>query len=164
MGRPQSSEQVELRPIDQWLSFRFALIATRVSAISHDYSQRYYQLSGNSWRGLALLARFGPCSAKQLVEKSNFDYPKVSRIIDDLVSLRLIERRSDSQDLRRAELRLTAHGHKVYESIAKRASEFETYITAPLTKSERTALWSAIDKIDTQIADFFARPKSEHGD
>jgi DNA-binding MarR family transcriptional regulator len=153
-------ETVETRSIDEWLSFRFAVIATRVSTISHGYSQRTFQLSGHSWRGLALLARFGPCSAKQLVEKSSFDYPKVSRIIEDLVSRQLIERRNDSQDQRRAELNLTPQGRKVYENIAHRATEFEEYITSTLTKTERTALWSAIGKIDVQIAEFFARPAS----
>ncbi len=159
-GEDSSPTAVETRSIDQWLSFRFAVIAARVGAISHGYSQRTFQLSGNSWRGLALLARFGPCSAKQLVEKSNFDYPKVSRVIEDLVSRQLIERRNDSQDQRRAELSLTPQGHKVYENIAHRATEFEAYITATLTKAERTALWTAVEKIDVQIAEFFNRPKS----
>jgi DNA-binding MarR family transcriptional regulator len=139
-------------PLDRWVSYRFGLIATRLGAIAAPTYLGRYKLSTSAWRALAVVARFEPLSAAMLSEHSRMDPSKVSRAIETLVRRKLLTREKDPADQRRAVLRLTARGREMYSNIESIVFRLETEATGTLNAAERKALYSALDKIDAQIA------------
>jgi DNA-binding MarR family transcriptional regulator len=138
-------------PLDLWVGYRFGLIATRIGAIAAKQYTKRYKLTTSLWRALAVVARFEPLSASGLSEHSRLDPPKVSRAIDGLVERKLLLRRTDKSDERKAVLTLTARGRAIYEDVAMFVTELETGLLSPLTAAEHKALWSALSKIDKQL-------------
>ncbi len=61
---------------------------------------------------LATLAEFGSSSQRDITECVGFDKSDVTKIINDLETLGLVERRVDRQDARRHRVGLTAAGQR----------------------------------------------------
>jgi DNA-binding MarR family transcriptional regulator len=148
------SHEPPCRPLDQWVAYRFGLIAARLGVIGqHNYQSRH-KLSTSAWRAMAVVARFEPCSAAELSNHSRLDPPKVSRAIEVLTDRKLLKRIKDPQDQRRAVLTLTAEGRKMYDDIAAQVERTEAFVVSTLTAQEAKLMWSAVAKIDAQIALF----------
>ena len=146
------------RPLEQWVSYRFGLVAARMGIIGQHAYQSRHKLSTSSWRALAVIARFEPCSATEVSSHSRLDGPKVSRAIEALVARKHIKREKAPDDKRRAVLALTPLGRKVYDDVATFAEKVEAFVTATLTAEERKVMWRAIGKIDAQLATLGKHP------
>src|ERR1700722_1315751 len=106
-------------PLEHWIGYRFGLIAARLGEyVAQMYASRY-DLTMPAWRSLAVIARYQPLTAKELATLTSSDAFKVARAIELLVRRGLIRRDIDKSDRRRASLRLTAEGRKVYKDIEK---------------------------------------------
>jgi len=146
------------RPLDQWVAYRFGLIAARMGVIGQQAYQGRYKLTTSAWRALAVVARYEPCSAAELSSHSRLDPPKVSRAIEVLTQRKLLQRNKDPQDQRRAVLTLTTKGREMYTDISVQVERTESFMTSTLTATETKALWSAIAKIDAQVAKYGVPP------
>src|ERR1700743_1208183 len=117
MTKPQKpvagSAESSWRPLDEWVAYRFGLIAARLGVIGQHAYQSRHKLSTSAWRRSAVVARFEPFSAAELSNHSRLDPPKVSRAIEVLTERKLLKRIKDPQDQRRAVLTLTAEGRKM---------------------------------------------------
>lgn len=114
------------------------------------YGSRY-DLTQPAWRSLAVIARYQPLTAKQLGTLTSSDAFKVTRAIELLVRRGLIHRDVDKLDRRRAKLRLTADGRKIYKDIEKFAVRIETELNQALSANERELLAEFLDKLDRQL-------------
>lgn len=152
-------DEAALLPLDEWVAYRFGLIAARIGSIGQSAYQKKHGLSPGEWRILAVIARYEPCSAAEVSRRSRLEPPKISRAVETLVTAGLILRDKDPQDQRRAVLTLTSGGRSLYTEIAIRAVRFEEYVTSTLTAREKEVLWRAVTKIDQQIA-VYERPES----
>ncbi|MFI5013818.1 MAG: homoprotocatechuate degradation operon regulator HpaR [Hyphomicrobiales bacterium] len=81
-------------------------------------SLRAHGLSEQQWRVLRALAARGPTEAMALARATFLLPPSLSRILRDLLTRGLIERRADNSDLRRSLILISAAG---YELIAAQA-------------------------------------------
>jgi DNA-binding MarR family transcriptional regulator len=146
-----NSTETPCRPLDEWIAYRFGLIATRLGVIGQHSYKSPHKLSTSAWRAMAVVARFEPCSAAELSNRSRLDPPKVSRAIEILTERKLLKRIKDPQDQRRAVLTLTAEGRKMYNDISAQVERTEAFVVSTLTPQEAKAMWSAVAKIDAQI-------------
>src|SRR6185437_7706403 len=106
-------------PLEHWIGYRFSLISARLgNYVAQMYASRH-DLTVPAWRSLAVIARYQPLTAKQLGTLTSSDAFKVARAIELLVRRGLIHRDVDKMDRRRANLRLSAEGRKVYKEIEK---------------------------------------------
>jgi DNA-binding MarR family transcriptional regulator len=138
-------------PLENWIGYRFSLISVRLGEfVAQMYASRY-DLSMPAWRSLAVIARYQPLTAKQLGTLTSSDAFKVARAIELLVRRRLIRRDVDKADRRRANLRLTTDGRKVYRDIEKFTMRVEGELTATLGANEREILTQVLDKLDLQL-------------
>jgi DNA-binding MarR family transcriptional regulator len=138
-------------PLEDWVGYRFGLIAARLgNFIAPMYASRH-DLTIPAWRSLAVIARYQPLTAKQLATLTSSDAFKVARAIELLVRRGLIRRDVDKSDRRRASLRLTAEGRKVYKDIEKFAVRVERELTAALDASELASLRQSLDKLDQRL-------------
>jgi len=138
-------------PIENWTGYRFGLLATRLgNFIAPMYASRH-DLTMPAWRSLAVIARYQPLTAKQLAMLTSSDAFKVARAIELLVRRGLIDRDLDKSDRRRASLRLTAEGRKVYKDIEKFVVRVERELMAVLDEDEVAVLRRSLDKLDRQM-------------
>src|ERR1700722_8324938 len=138
-------------PLENWVGYRFGLIAARLgNFIAPMYASRH-DLTIPAWRSLAVIARYQPLTAKQLAMLTSSDAFKVARAIELLVRRGLIGRDVDKDDRRRASLRLTAQGRKIYNDIEKFVVRIERELTATLDARELASLRQSLDKIDQQM-------------
>ena len=138
-------------PLENWTGYRFGLLATRLgNFIAPMYASRH-DLTIPAWRSLAVIARYQPLTAKQLATLTSSDAFKVARAIELLVRRGLINREVDKGDRRRASLRLTAEGRKVYKDIEKFVVRVERKLTAVLDAHEVAVLRQILDKLDRQL-------------
>jgi DNA-binding MarR family transcriptional regulator len=138
-------------PLENWIGYRFGLVATRLgNFVAPMYASRY-NLSQPAWRCLAVIARYQPLTAKQLASLTSSDAFKIARAIDLLVRRGLIRRDADKTDRRRASLRLTADGRKIYNDIDKFMVRVESELTAALDPGELASLRQSLDKLDRQL-------------
>jgi DNA-binding MarR family transcriptional regulator len=138
-------------PLENWTGYRFGLLATRLgNFIAPMYASRH-DLTMPAWRSLAVIARHQPLTAKQLATLTSSDAFKVARAIELLVRRGLIDRDVDESDRRRASLRLTAEGRKVYKDIEKFVVRVERELMAVLDANEVAVLRRSLDKLDQQM-------------
>ncbi len=139
-------------PLENWISYRFGLVASRVGAVMSSKYVAQHDLTMPAWRSLAVIARYGPLSAGELGAKTSVDPYRVVRSIDLLVKKGLITREIDPADRRRASLQLTARGRAVYDQIEQGAMTNELFLRAGLTSQEMRGLESILARIDAQVA------------
>lgn len=138
-------------PLENWIGYRFSLISARLGEfVASMYTSRH-DLTVPAWRSLAVIARYEPLTAKQLASRTSSDAFKVARAIDLLVRRGLIRRDVDENDRRRANLRLSADGRKVYKDIEKFVVRVERELVAALDEHEVAMLRQSLDKLDWQL-------------
>jgi DNA-binding MarR family transcriptional regulator len=138
-------------PLENWTGYRFGLIASRLgNFITPMYATRH-DLTMPAWRSLAVIARYQPLTAKELASLTSSDAFKVTRAIELLVRRGLIRRDVDKNDRRRASLRLTSKGRRVYRDIEIFVVRVERALIAALDARERTILRRSLDKLDRQL-------------
>lgn len=140
-------------PLEDWTGYRFGLIATRLGSFIAGMYEERHELTMPAWRSLAVIARYQPLTATQLAKLTSSDAFRVARAIELLVRRGLIHRDVDKADRRRASLRLTTDGRKVYKDIEKFVVRVERELTATLDAQELATMRRSLDKLDRQLED-----------
>jgi DNA-binding MarR family transcriptional regulator len=138
-------------PMEHWIGYRFSLISARLgNYVAQMYTSRH-DLTMAAWRSLAVIARYQPLTAKQLAMLTSSDAFKVARAIELLVRRGLIRRDMDKDDRRRASLRLTAAGRRIYKDTERFVVRVERELQAGLDTKELVMLRQSIDRLDRQL-------------
>ncbi len=138
-------------PLENWIGYRFSLISARLgNFVALMYANRH-DLTMPAWRSLAVIARYQPLTASQLAMRTSSDAFKVARAIELLVRRGLIRRDVDKNDRRRASLRLTTNGRKVYKDIEKFVIRIENELASVLDANELATLRQSLDKLERQL-------------
>jgi DNA-binding MarR family transcriptional regulator len=138
-------------PLENWIGYRFSLIAARQGNFIAQMYASHHDLTMPAWRSLAVIARYQPLTATQLAKLTSSDAFKVTRAIELLVRRGLIRRDVDKTDRRRASLRLTTDGRKVYRDIEKFVVRVERELTAALDAAELATLRQCLDKLEHRL-------------
>jgi DNA-binding MarR family transcriptional regulator len=146
-------------PLEQWISYRFGLILSRVGKFTADMYRTKHQLSQPAWRSLAVIARYEPLSAKELAGRTSSDPFKVARALDALTTQGLIERDADPSDRRKARLRLTKKGWFVYRDVERLSTRLERYLREALDPDDVGRLESTMDILDARVVELMTRFK-----
>jgi DNA-binding MarR family transcriptional regulator len=146
-------------PLEQWISYRFGLILSRVGQFTADMYRTKYKLSQPAWRSLAVIARYEPLSAGELAGRTSSDPFKVGRALEALTAQALIERDADPSDRRKARLKLTRKGWLVYRDIERLSQRLERYLKAALHPDDARKLESTMDVLDARVEELMARFK-----
>jgi DNA-binding MarR family transcriptional regulator len=141
---PSSSQVLEL---EKFLPYRLSVLAQVVSESLHDLYAGPFGLAVTEWRVMAALGRFAPLTASEVGQRIVMDKVAVSRAVARLLKRRLIERTADRADRRRAPLRLSAHGRRVYARIVPLALEYEGRLYAALAPEERRQFDALSDRL-----------------
>ena len=117
MLKLQNADKPRMREFSR--SLPMALLRARESVMRHFRpSLRAHDLTEQQWRILRALAGVEEIEVTELARAAFLLGPSLSRILRDLESRKLIERRTPKDDLRRNILSITRKGLRLIESVA----------------------------------------------
>ncbi len=136
--------------LERFVPYRLSVLTNTVSrTIAEEYGARF-GLTIAEWRILAVLGRFAPLTAKGVVGRTAMDKVRVSRAVARLLDRGLIVRATDPADRRRANLRLSHKGRRIYEQIVPLARRREAALLDCLSPAERAQLDALLAKLQAR--------------
>src|SRR4249919_4369640 len=133
--------------LEHFLPYRLSVLSNRISQeIAGLYAERF-ALNVTEWRLLAVLGRYPDLSATELVERTAMDKVAVSRAVASLVHEGRLTRKVDGSDRRRAKLRLSAKGYRIYDEVAPLALAYQQRLLADLDAGERAQLQALLSRL-----------------
>ena len=133
--------------LDRFLPYRLSVLANTVSrAIARLYADRF-GITIPEWRVLATIGDSGPATSAEIRARTAMDKVQVSRAIQRLTASRLVSRRTDPSDRRRASVAMTAKGTAVYREIVPLALSREAILLDGFTAEERAQLDRLLDRL-----------------
>ena len=136
--------------LENFIPYRLAVLSNFVSSsIATIYSERF-NISIMEWRVIAVLGNYQPLSANEICECTNMDKVQVSRAVSSLTKSGRILRKTDKNDRRKSQLRLSAKGMKVYQQIVPLALERERQLLASFNNREINEFDSLLRKLEAR--------------
>ena len=130
-----------------WFAFRFNHIALHYNAPLYGWIKRKTGLSRPEFVVIFSLGLLDGALARDISVSSGFPKNTLSRAIDKLHGLGLIERRSDAADRRNQTLHLLPAGRRMFDETLQQFIAFEERMLRSLTPSERQTLSNLLAKI-----------------
>lgn len=134
----------------------FTIVVNRVSQVLEKMYSDRYGLTVVGWRLLAIIHNHSPLSAKGLAEYSAMDQVSISRALEQLVSKKLVSRRTDPADRRRISLRLTKKGDAVYNDIVPLSYATDRALLSALPEDEARILREVVRKLVARTNEFMS--------
>lgn len=116
---------------------------------------RTTELSVTQFRVLAFVNRHGGTSLSDVADHIGLTLPSMSKLIDQLVTRRLVIREFDKVDRRRVTLELTPRGRSIWESARGATRDF---LTTQLEQCDRAELETILAAMDI-LRPLFASPR-----
>lgn len=143
--------QTAPEPFDltDFLPYRLAVAAARVS---RSFAERYraeFGISVAEWRVLAHLSHSGHVSVREICARVDMDKPRVSRAAARLESAGFISKRGNADDRRLVDLALTRDGQALMAALVPMAERFQSDMIARLG-SDAPALCRALDRLTAE--------------
>jgi DNA-binding MarR family transcriptional regulator len=136
--------------LEHFLPYRLSVLSNRISQeIARLYAERF-ALNVTEWRLLAVLGRYPDLTATELVERTAMDKVAVSRAVASLVADGRLNRKVDGDDRRRAKLRLSAKGYRIYDEVAPLALAYQQRLLAGLDAADRAQLESLLSRLSVE--------------
>lgn len=126
------------------------LVRIYYSAVSNAISSAYtgrYGLGVSEWRVMGVLGPYQSISASEIVFRSSLDKVAVSRAIKALQGKGYLKRDIDGDDKRRAVVRLTDEGRRVFGEIVPLVEELSEKCLEGLSSEERDLLNSLMVRV-----------------
>jgi DNA-binding MarR family transcriptional regulator len=140
------SDQPPPEPLASALGF---LISWNGQRMAHRFAEALepLELRPPHFGVLSLIAAQPGSAQQELVDRSMIDPSSMVRVIDELESMGLAERRADPHDRRRRAVHLTAAGKRRLERARKVAVATVDEVVAPLDGKERETLRRLLRKV-----------------
>ncbi|MEM9795895.1 MAG: MarR family transcriptional regulator [Pseudomonadota bacterium] len=118
--------------LDDFLPYRLAVAAGRVS---RDFAREYrdrFGLSRAEWRVVAHLSRSGTVSVREIAEAADMEKSRVSRAAARLEAAGHVVKRVNAGDKRLVDLTLTESGQAMLAELAPVANAYQARLVAEL--------------------------------
>lgn len=163
-GRTAAPSDAPLK-LENFLPYQLNVAASLVShALSRIYAERY-GIGVPEWRVLVTLGQFGVMTGKAVGAHSHMHKTKVSRAVAHLEKRGLVQRRSNTSDLRESLLSLTPEGRAIYDELAPGARDFANHLLDAIPPVDRPAFARALEHLTKRAMTLAAQiEKGEHDD
>jgi len=131
------SEEEKLFDIRDWVPYQLWRLSQEAGFILEDHYSVKYNIKGENWRFMAMLASSAPVSAKKLGEHLDLDQVQVTRALNKLLEIGYVDRRTDPKDRRKVILTLSENGATVYQDIVSMAKNLEQKLLEQIAPSEQ---------------------------
>ena len=133
--------------LDGFFPYLVRLYYQAVSGAVADIYGPRFGLTVSEWRTMVVLGPRQALSAGEIVARSSMDKVAVSRAIGRLRDAGLLKRDIDGEDRRRAVLRLTEDGCRVFDALVPLVLQRERDLLEGFTASERETLLAFMARI-----------------
>jgi homoprotocatechuate degradation regulator HpaR len=148
-GNPEA-RRVPMRDFSR--SLPMALLRARESVMRHFRpSLRAHGLTEQQWRILRALASTDDIEVTELAHLAYLLGPSLSRILRDLETRRLIQRRVVKADLRRSIVSITAGGLRLIEAVAPSSEAIYSEITRRYGAGKLADLQQALHRLEVRL-------------
>ena len=113
-------------------------------------------LTLSAWYPLAVLHVEDGMSQRELGKRLNLKDAAIGKAIDALESEKLIVRKKDPNDRRKALVCLTAKGRKIAYKVAKQRHEFQSVFVEGFSQKERSLFGSLLERSYDNLEKFLA--------
>jgi homoprotocatechuate degradation regulator HpaR len=145
-----NARQVPMRDFSR--SLPMALLRAREAVMRHFRpSLRAYGLTEQQWRILRALAASSDIEVTELARLAYLLGPSLSRILRDLESRGLIERRVVQADLRRAMVSITAQGLQLIKAVAPSSEAIYAELTMRYGEDSLAELQGMLHRLETSL-------------
>jgi len=141
--------------LEDFPSFKLTRLATAVQQRLTRLYAEHYGVSTPEWRLLAALHTFSLMSVQDLLRLTGYDKGLISRTLTALQTKRIVRLTPDPKNAKRINAAITARGRTIYARILPEARRRQVRLLAALEPEERTALYSALTKLQAYVADDF---------
>ena len=154
------AERVPMRDFSR--SLPMSLLRARESVMRHFRpSLRAHGLTEQQWRILRALASSGDIEVTELARLAYLLGPSLSRILRDLETRRLIERRVVKADLRRNIVSITASGLRLIQAVAPSSEAIYAEMTRRYGARKLADLQDMLHRLESSL---LAMPVLDDGD
>nr|WP_163502941.1 MarR family winged helix-turn-helix transcriptional regulator [Halomonas socia] len=150
MSHAPSSPPPELQ-LEQFLPYRLAHLAERISQSLAQIYAREFELSIAEWRILAWLHQRRSLTASQICDFTDMDKARVSRAVKSLGERELLARQRTRRDQRSMRLSLTEAGRVLMAEAIPLALEWEGGLVDGLSGAEYRDLFRLLNKLDARL-------------
>jgi DNA-binding MarR family transcriptional regulator len=133
--------------LDDLLNYRLLRLYALAGAPVIRLLEGRYGISRREWRLLALLAAHGEMSPSALAEQAHLDRPRATRGVQMLVQKRLAQRSAQQGDARRAYVKLTPGGARLYEELFPQIASINARLVETLDRDATLALDKALTRL-----------------
>lgn len=141
------SEQEKLFDIRDWVPYQLWCLSQEAGYILEEQYSVKYNIKGEHWRFMAMLASSAPVSAKKLGEHLDMDQVQVTRALNKLLEIGYVSRRTDPKDRRKVILTLSGRGAEVYQSIVAMAKNLEQRLLEQLPPEEQKSFRGTLTRL-----------------
>ena len=99
------------------------------------------------WRALSTINRLGGCLMSELAEFTTTDRTTLTRSVDQLVELALVERCASPDDRRLVRVELTERGRSVFARSVERLAEHNQRVLGDLSPEDLRALRALLQRL-----------------
>jgi DNA-binding MarR family transcriptional regulator len=138
--------------LENFLPYRLSVAAEIVSRLTMRTYLADSGLTISEWRLVAAVSRFGVLSPTAAGAYAAMDKVRVSRAAARLIEQGLLRQTQDPGDGRGRLLRLTRKGVALHQELVPAAGAVEATLMESLTKTERSVLSKALDKLSAQAS------------
>lgn len=150
--------------LSDFLPYRLAVLAERVSRRLSVAYGRSHGLTVAEWRVLVHLQRGGEVSIRDIQRYVNLEKPRVSRAVARLGSSGLVRKSAGQGDGRLVSISLTDRGREALAGIIPVVMGIEARLVAGVTAEEMETFSTVLEKIHAALdADEAARPRLDAG-
>ena len=112
---------------------------------------RKFSLTEQQWRIIRALSEVEERDASDLAEVSYILAPSLTRILQNLESRRIIRRRTDADDQRRALISLTKKGRDLFEEVRPYSRESYEGIATALGATRLSELYEILGEVEQEL-------------
>ena len=149
-GRALSNEE-KLFDVRDWVPYQLWRLSQEAGYILEDQYSEKYNIKGESWRFMAMLASSAPVSAKELGGLLDMDQVQVTRALNKLLDYGFVSRRMDPRDRRKVILNLSRKGAEVYQAIVVMAKALEQKLLAQMPPQDQAKFRGTLSRLLTTV-------------
>jgi DNA-binding MarR family transcriptional regulator len=138
--------------LDGFLPYRLSVLSNAVSSKIAKIYEQEFELSVWQWRIIAVLGEREGLTSTEVAQRTLMDKPTVSRAAASLIERGILERNIDSDDRRRAPMRLTDEGKAIYAAVIPRAIESERELLDAVSAEEAETLHRLLTRLSGVVS------------
>ena len=147
--------------LSDFLPYRLAVLAERVSRRLAAEYERSHDLTVAEWRVLAHLSRSGAVSVRDIQGCVNLEKPRVSRAVSRLEREGLVSKAPVDLDGRLVAISLTAKGRAIFADIVPMAHDLEDRLRGAVDPTDLATFFRVMEQWHAVLdGDPKARPRS----